>query len=492
MKRLTGLDASFLYMETPTSPMHVAGLYVYDPSGTPGGYSFERVEQVVKERLHLLPPYRQRVVEIPFQLYHPLWIEDPDFDLHYHLRRIALPSPGGKAELAEVAADIMSRPLDRNRPLWEMWLVEGLEGGLVACISKTHHAAIDGASGVDLTVGLLDLEADAPPPPPPEQEWKPDRIPTDLELVSYAGRSLARSPISAAKATRRTLEAAVTLRRRNRQPDVEAPPAPFSAPRTSLNGALTPRRSFGMAEVSLDDVKSIRKGLGGTVNDVVLAICAGARRDYLAERDEHPDRPLVAMCPISVRTSEQSGTLGNQVSQMLVSLATDVDDPVERLKVIQEGTKQAKEQAGAIGADTLTDWIEFAAPAVAARAARLYSRTQSSSRFRPIFNVTISNVPGPQVPLYMAGSKLVAWYPMGPLADGQGLNMTVMSYLGVIYFGLVACPDCVPDVHRLAHDVDDAVEELKKAAAPPAPARAKAPARKRQPSATTRAARSTG
>jgi diacylglycerol O-acyltransferase / wax synthase len=169
-----------------------------------------------------------------------------------------------------------------------------------------------------------------------------------------------------------------------------------------------------------------------------------------------------------VRSADQANSLGNQVSQMLVSLATDVDDPVERLKVIQEGTKQAKEQAGAIGAETLTDWIEFAAPAVAARAARLYSRTQTSSRFRPIFNVTISNVPGPQVPLFMAGSKLVAWYPMGPLADGQGLNMTVMSYLGVIYFGLVACPDCVPDVHRLAHHVNDAVAELKKAAAPPA------------------------
>jgi diacylglycerol O-acyltransferase len=359
----------------------------------------------------------------------------------------------------------------------------------VACVSKTHHAAIDGASGVDLTVGLLDLEPEAPPPPPPEEEWKPDRVPTDLELVSYATRSLARSPISAAKATRRTLEAAVTLRRRNRQPDVKAPPAPFSAPRTSLNQALTPRRSFGMAEVGLDDVKDIRKALGGTVNDIVLAICAGALREYLNERDEHPDRPLVAMCPISVRTQDQANSLGNQVSQMLVSLATDVDDPLERLRVIQEGTKQAKEQAGAIGADTLTDWIEFAAPAVAARAARLYSRTQTSNRFRPIFNVTISNVPGPQVPLYMAGSKLVAWYPMGPLAEAQGLNMTVMSYLGVIYFGLVACPDCVPDVHRLAHDVENAVEELKKAAAPPAPAK---PTRaKRQPSAAKRAARST-
>jgi WS/DGAT/MGAT family acyltransferase len=221
-----------------------------------------------------------------------------------------------------------------------------------------------------------------------------------------------------------------------------------------------------MAEVALDDIKDIRRALGGTVNDVVLAVCAGALREYLGEQGEHPDRPLVAMCPISIRSADERDTLGNKVSQMLVSLATDVDDPVERLKVIQEHTKQAKEQANVIGADTLTDWVEFAAPAVAARAARLYSRTQSSSRFRPIFNVTISNVPGPQVPLYMAGSKLVAWYPMGPLADGQGLNMTVMSYLGVIYFGLVACPDHVPDVHRLAHAVNDAVEELKKAAAP--------------------------
>jgi len=464
MKRLTGLDASFLYMETPTAPMHVAGLYVYDPSDIPGGYSFEQVERVATERLHLLPPYRQRVVEIPFQLYHPLWIEDPDFDLHYHLRRIALPSPGGKAELAEVAADIMSRPLDRTRPLWEMWLVEGLEGGLVACISKTHHAAIDGASGVDLTVGLLDLEADAPAPPPPEQEWKPDRIPTDLELVSYAGRSLARSPISAAKATRRTLEAAVTLRRRNRQPDVKAPPAPFSAPRTSLNGALTPRRSFGMAEVSLDDVKGIRKGLGGTVNDVVLAICAGALREYLAEREEHPDRPLVAMCPISVRTAEQSGALGNQVSQMLVSLATDVDDPVERLRAINESTKDAKEEHKAVGADTLINLTEFVPPNLFGLAARLYSNMKLADRHRPVHNLVISNVPGPPFPLYFGGARLVAMNPLGPIFDGSGLNITVLSYLDSVGFGFMADRELVPDVWDLASGVGEALEELKKAA----------------------------
>ncbi|MBA2625868.1 MAG: wax ester/triacylglycerol synthase family O-acyltransferase, partial [Acidimicrobiia bacterium] len=461
MKRLTGMDAGFLYMETPTMPMHVAGLYVYDPAEIPGGFSMDTVRTLVESRLHLLPPYRQRVVEIPFQLYHPLWIEDPDFDLDYHLRRSALPAPGGMAELAEFAADVMSRALDRSKPLWEMWVVEGLEGGLVGCVSKTHHAAIDGASGVDLTAALLDLEATVPTTPPPDTPWTPDRIPTDPELVGYALQSLSRQPVAAVKAVRRTVEAAMTLRRRNRQPDVTPPPAPFSAPRTSLNRAITPRRSFGMAEITLDDVKAVRKGLGGTVNDVVLAVCAGALREYFDDKDEHPDRPLVAMCPISIRSQDQRGAMGNQVSSMLVSLATDVDDPVERLRLIQAGTKESKEQAGAIGADTLTDWVEFAAPAVAARAARLYSRTQAASRMRPAFNVTISNVPGPQVPLYMGGSKLVAWYPMGPIGEGLGLNMTVMSYLGVVYFGLVACPESVPNVQSLANHVTDALEDLK-------------------------------
>ena len=242
MQRLTGLDASFLYMETPTMPMHVSGTYLYDPSTVPGGYGFEQIRAEVERRLHLLPPYRRRLVEVPFQLHHPLWIEDPDFDLDYHLRRSALPSPGGRKELAELAADIHSRPMDRSRPLWDMHIVEGLEDGLMAVIARTHHAAIDGASGVDITVNLLDLSPEPAPVPPPEEPWEPDRIPTDIELVSYAASSLARQPVSAAKALRRGAETALTLRRRNRQPDAEPPPAPFAAPRTSINRAITPRR----------------------------------------------------------------------------------------------------------------------------------------------------------------------------------------------------------------------------------------------------------
>jgi diacylglycerol O-acyltransferase / wax synthase len=464
VQRLTGMDATFLYLETPNAHMHVAGTYIYDPSTAPEGFDYDTIRAEIERRLHLLPPYRRRLVEIPFQLHHPLWIEDPDFDLDYHLRRIAVPPPGGRKELNELAADIHARPLDRSKPLWEFWIVEGLEDGNVAVVAKTHHAAIDGASGVDITVNLLDLTPEPPEIPPPDEPWKPDRIPSDPELVGYAINSLARQPIAAAKAVRRTVEAGLNIRRRNREPDVTPPPAPFSAPRTSINAPITPHRSFGTADVPLDDVKAVRKALGGTVNDVVLALCAGALRSYLDRQGEHPDRPLVAMCPISIRNEDQKGAMGNQVSSMLVSLATDVDDPVERLRTIQGGTRTAKDQAGAIGADTLSNWAEFAAPAVAARAARLYSNMRVASRHRPIFNVTISNVPGPQVPIYMNGAQLVAWYPMGPIADGSGLNMTVMSYLGTIHFGLVACADTVHDVQSIADGVNDALKDLLAAA----------------------------
>src|SRR5690349_18585318 len=228
MLRLTGLDASFLYMETPSSHMHVASTAVFDPSDVPEGYSFEKVKAMVANRLPLLPPFRRRLVFIPFQLHHPLWIEDPDFDIDYHVRRAALPAPGGEKELAEFAADVMSRPLHRSRPLWEMYVVEGLEGGYIATVTKTHHAAIDGVSGAELTANLLDLTPETAWLDPAEDTWKPDRIPSDAELIAFAGQSLARQPLAAVKAVRRTAEAAINVRRRNREPSTMPPPAPFS------------------------------------------------------------------------------------------------------------------------------------------------------------------------------------------------------------------------------------------------------------------------
>lgn len=466
MQRLTGIDAGFLYMETPSSAMHVAGLAIVDPADAPEGWrGVDRITEVIRSRLHLAPPFRRRLVSVPLQLHHPVWIEDPDFDLGWHIRHIAVPAPGGPHELAELAAHLNSIQLDRTRPLWELWVIEGLENDHVAFLTKVHHSAIDGASGNQLTVSLYDLSPEVAEVPPPDEPWQPDRVPTDIELIGYALNSLARTPVRAVKAVRRTAAMALNLRRTNRQPDVSPPPGPFSAPRTSINQALSSHRSFAMTTLSLIDVKRVKNAFGSTVNDVVLALCAGALRRYFDDRDERLEGPLVAMVPVSVRSESDKGAMGNQVSSMLASLATDLDDSVARLAAIHEGMSAAKEQHNAIGAETLTDWAEFAPPAVFSQAMRLYSRTKMADRHRPFFNVTISNVPGPPLPLYSAGARLVANYPLGPIFDGGGINMTVMSYQNNLDFGLLACPDVVDDVWSIADGLSDALEELLKAVA---------------------------
>src|SRR3954447_15347688 len=300
MQRLTGLDASFLYLETPSSHMHVASLIILDPSETGAPVSVEEVKRVYGERLHLAAPFRRRLVEIPFGLHHPLWVEDPDFDLDYHLRHIAVPPPGGPQELADLAAHLVSLHLDRTRPLWECWIIEGLEHGHVAALTKVHHAAIDGVAGNEITVAMLQLGPEDEPAPPTE-EWKPDRIPTEVERLGYAMNSLARTPVRAAKTMRRTVETTMRVRSRNRRPDAHPPPGFFDAPRTSFNVALAPHRSFGFSSLSLSDVKMVKNAFGATVNDVVLAMCAGALRRYLDNNNEAVDAPLVAMVPVSVR-----------------------------------------------------------------------------------------------------------------------------------------------------------------------------------------------
>jgi diacylglycerol O-acyltransferase len=464
MQRLTGLDATFLYMETPTSPMHVSSLFVLDPSTSPDAFSFEKLRRVYANRLHLAPPFRRRLVEVPFALNHPVWIEDPDFDLDWHLRHIAVPKPGTMAELEKLVAHLIAMPLDRSRPLWEVWLIDGLEGGFVAVLSKVHHAAIDGASGEELMVALLDMSPEFADKPDDGEPWKPDKVPTDTELVGYALASLARNPVRAVKTVRRTVEAALRIRGENRQPDVTPPPAPFSAPNTSFNLALSAHRTIGTATLSLPDVKLVKNAFGVKVNDVILALCGGALRTYLDKRDEHPDGPLVAMVPISVRSDEHKGSMGNQVSSALANLATDIDDPVERLRTIHEGMNRAKAQQDAIGADTLQNWVEFAGPAVFNRAVRLYSGMKMADHHRPLFNVTISNVPGPPFPLYIGGARVVASYPLGPIFDGGGINMTVMSYMDSIDVGLNADPELIDDIETIVAGMHSSLEELKKAA----------------------------
>jgi diacylglycerol O-acyltransferase / wax synthase len=459
MKRLSGLDATFLYLETPTCYMHVCGLAIYDPSEAPDEWTFENTKKVYSGRLHLASPFRQRIVEVPFGLHHPLWIEDPDFDIDNHMHQVTVPAPGGMRELAELASHLITIQLDRTRPLWEMWVIEGLENGYVAVLSKLHHATIDGASGTEITVATLDLGPEVAVHEP-ETEWVPDRVPTDVEMLSYATNSLVRQPVRVAKSLQKSLGAGLDIRRRNRRPEAHPPPAPFTAPRTSFNQALSRNRAFAPITLSLSDTKRVKQAFGTTLNDVILAICAGALRRYLTEHDEDPGAPLVAMVPISVRTPDQSSAMGNQVTSALASLATDIDDPLERLRTISENMREVKSQQEVIGATTLQDWAEFAAPLVFARAARLYSRTKIASRHRPIFNLTISNVPGPPFPLYLAGGRMVHNYPLGPIYDGGGLNITVMSYLDNLDFGIVACPELVDDVWHLAEGLEFALDEL--------------------------------
>ena len=468
MKRLTGLDAGFLSMETRTSAMHVAGLAIYDPTDSAGGtVTVDDVKDMVRSRLHLAPPFRQRLVEVPFQLHFPLWIEDPDFDLDNHIRRVAVPAPGGTRELDELAAELDAIQLDRSRPLWEMWFIEGLEGGRVATLTKVHHAAMDGASGSEITVALFDLTPEVTEHPVAEP-WEPDPVPSDIEMLTYATRSLIRQPIGVLKALRRTARAALDVRSLTRSlaeaSDRSSAPLPFTAPPTSINGAITSSRAVTTATLSLTDVKRVKNAFGTTVNDVVLALCAGTLRRYFERLDEAVDGPLLAMVPVSVRTEDQKTDMGNKVSSMFASLATDVEDPVQRLAAIHEGMRGAKEQHQAIGADTLTDWAEFAAPAVFGRAMRLYARMGLADRHRPIFNLTISNVPGPPFPLYSAGAKLVANYPLGPIMDGAAVNITVMSLEDSLDFGILACPDAVDDVQSLADGLQTALDELLAAA----------------------------
>ena len=466
MERLSGMDASFFYMETPDMHFHVMGTILLDPSTMPGGYSFERIKENIASRLHLIPPFRRRLVEVPFNLAHPLWIEDPDFDLDSHVHRIGLPAPHTMRELAEFVGHLASSPLDRSRPLWEMWVVEGLEDGNVAIVTKMHHSAIDGVTGADLMVHLFDLEPEGQPAEPPAAGDRPaDHKPNDIELVAGAVTSAITQPFGLARMLTRTVRTVFNIVQNQRQPD--APPAtlPFTAPHTPFNGAITRHRSVAYSRASLDDLKTIKKAFGCTINDVVLAACSITMRRWLADHGGVPDKPLVASIPISVHDVVTDSPGVNKVSAMLVRLPTNLEDPVAVIESVHEDTKGAKEFHKAMGADMLTGLAEFAPPRLLNRASRLYSQLNLANRHRPLHNIVISNIPGPPVPLYTSGARVLATYPMGPILEGAGLNITVLSNMGNVDFGAIACKELVPDIWDVADGFAEAVAILKKAAA---------------------------
>ena len=464
MERLSGLDASFLYLETPTHHMHVALTLVFDPSTVPGGYSFERMKRSIAARIPYAPVFRRRLVEVPFRLGHPVWVDDPDFEIDYHVRLAAVPGPGGLHQLADLAGDIAGHQLDRCKPLWEMWMVEGLADGRIGVIAKMHHSTVDGVSGAALLSVLFDLEIDPPDQAPPEQAGLDERIPSGFELLSQAMVTRSLRPLEMTRDIVRTGQKVLGVRKVRLGAGSRGARAkaalPLSAPRTSFNGSLTRRRSVALGAIGLDDVKRLKNATGTTVNDVILGVCTGALRSYLLERDELPDKPLVAVVPVSV-TPEADGPKGsNLVSAMFVQLPANLDDPVDRLMAIHEGTKGAKEEHRALGADMLQNWAEHSTPNVFANAARFYSRMRLADRHRPIANLVISNVPGPDFPLYLGGAELTAGFPLGPVMDGMGANFTVMSYRGVLYWGINTCPETIPKAWALASAVPRALDEL--------------------------------
>jgi WS/DGAT/MGAT family acyltransferase len=486
------MDAAWLYLETPTSHMHVGSVIVLDPA-TRIGPPLDRgaLAAYVASRLHLAPLFRQRLVQVPLRLDRPVWIRDPDFDLDFHIRRAALPAPGDLAALAEFAGDVMSRPLDRSRPLWELYVVEGLgaspgegsapganagegsapganagegsapgaRGERLAIVVKTHHAAIDGISGMELTAAMLQLRPDQEVDPPTEP-WQPERVPSDAELLAGAGLRLATLPLGALRTGRQALESLTGLLRVGEEQRDEPPPAPFAAPTMPWNGALGPHRRVAFASVPLPTVKAVKAAHGGTVNDVVLAVVAGALRAYLAARGLEQDLPLVAMVPISVRGTDQEDQAPNQVSAMLVGLPVDEPDPLRRLARIAAGTKDAKERHGALGATALQQVAELAPAALSSLAARLYTRMRAADHHRPIWNVVVSNVPGPRFPLYLAGARVEAMYPLGPVHEMNGLNITLFSYEQQVFVGLNADRELLGDVERVAAALPAALREL--------------------------------
>ncbi|HYH60814.1 MAG TPA: wax ester/triacylglycerol synthase family O-acyltransferase [Solirubrobacterales bacterium] len=482
--RLTGLDSSFLHLEDGPAHMHVASTTVFE-GPTP---DFDDLCRHIDSRMHLVPRFRQKLKFVRFGQGRPVWIDDPQFNLHYHLRHTALPEPGSEQQLRTLAARIFSQRLDRSKPLWEMWLVDGLEGGRFAIVTKSHHCLVDGVSGVDITTVLFDAAPDAPTPSAPEP-WVAGPEPSDAQMLSRAlveravtpaeavrgARALFRRPRKIARSIVDALESVGALARAG----IAAPDSPFNVP-------ISPYRRFEWVHSDLAELKSIKNTVGGTVNDVVLAAVAGALGRYLRARGHATaGLELKAMVPISVRLSEQHGDLGNKVSAMYAALPVGIEDPAERLRAISAGMGDLKESKQAVGATLLTDLADFAPPTIIGQAGRLQSR----QRF---FNMVVTNVPGPQFPLYLMGRELQALYPMVPLAKRQAVCFGIMSYNGQVNFGLIGDYEAMADLDSLAHDLSESLADLAglvSAGSDPSPETLADPAERRRGSDPTGAAK---
>jgi WS/DGAT/MGAT family acyltransferase len=474
VRRLSGLDAGFLVLETDRAPMTIASLSILDSSSASAPLSVERLRNLLRERLDRAPALRRRLVALPLGLTRPYWTElaPEEIDLEQHVEHTTLPAPGGWHELRELVAWEIAQPLDRSRPLWHLLLVSGLEGvdgvpkGSVGLIARVHHAAIDGVSGAEILAALCEGGAE------PTTRAAPTDAPSFRAgrggLLRKVGGDLLAAPQEASRAAGRALAALTDAARRRLKEraarEAESagvpPPLPFRAPRSALNRPLSGRRAWAPALFHLSAVKAVRAAQDATVNDVLLAVCAGALRSWLEERNALPPEPLVAMVPVSVRAESERGDAGNLVSAMLVSLATDEADSKTRLARICAATRSSKVAHRAVGARTLLESAQLAPFALSGLAARLYSRLHLAERHRPMFNLVITNVPGPSEELRVGGARMVAHLPAGPLFDGLGLILPIFSYAGRVAIGVTADRVVMPDAVDFARRLEAAFEEL--------------------------------
>jgi len=467
MQQLSGLDASFLYLETGNTPMHIGSLSIYDQSTAPGGHvTFKEILRFFGQRLHKARAFRQRIVRVPLSFDHPYWIEDPDFDLEFHVRHIALPKPGDWRQLCIQTARLHARPLDRNKPLWEAYVIEGLDNvegvpkGSFALVTKIHHAAIDGVSGAEITGAIHDLTPDAEVEEP-IQPWVPERLPTGIELLTKSTIHMLRAPAKfgrllyrSAPAFGRVVGGLATGQLR----------MPFTVPRTRFNGHVSPHRVFTGSSFSLAEVKAIKDSQPGTtVNDVVVTVCSGAMRRYLEAKHELPQESMVAMIPMSIRPDEKRGSAGNLVTAMSLRIRSDLADPLERLHAVNQEGLQAKKLTHTMGPNLAADAAEFLPSTISGLLARMYANSGAADRMPPLFNTVITNVPGPNMPLYSMGSRMVATYGLGPAVHGLGLFQTVLSYNDSITISAVADRDMMPDPAFYNECLRTSFEELRAA-----------------------------
>ncbi|HSD55407.1 MAG TPA: wax ester/triacylglycerol synthase family O-acyltransferase [Burkholderiales bacterium] len=463
MKPLSGLDATFLYLEAPETPMHVGSLHLYDP---PPGRRIDflaRARRHIRSRLHLAPVFRRRLATLPLELASPMWVEDGRVDLDYHLRRMVLPRQGTRAALEACVARLHGELLDRRRPLWRFYLIEGLASGHLAWYSKVHHAALDGAAGVQLANALLDVTPQPRKVPAPRR-----RLEETPGIGTLVGAAFRNTTTQYVKLIRHLPDVARVLggmigKARGGSPgrdhlDIRRNVA--FGPRTPLNVAITAERTFATASIPLDEVKAIAARNDAKVNDVVLALASGALRRYLADHGGVPRRPLVAAMPVSLRDPGDT-EYSTRATMVLASLATHLRDPIARLDAIRDSTGAAKALTAHTRSVLPTDFPSLGAPWILAAAARLYGRAQQLEAFPPLANVVISNVPGPQTPLYLAGAKMLTYWPASIVEHGLGLNITVQSYCGSLDFGLIAARRAVPDIRRLVRGLRESLDELK-------------------------------